>query len=66
MKDKLTKPSHEQIVLDFDEWLFKNVPRFLDLDTITVIKEITNKWRELRNSYIEYLIKGFNDIKIKR
>ena len=65
MEEKPTYPSHEQIVNDFDEYLMKNIPGFLDEDSITVVKEISNKWRELRNGYIEYLYKQFDNIKLK-
>ena len=41
----------------------KNIPGFLDKDSITIVKEISNKWRELRNGYIEYLLKGFEELK---
>ena len=65
MKNKPIKPSPEQIVQDFDEYLMKNIPRLLDEDSITIIKEISNKWRELRNGYLDFLLEQFNDIKKK-
>ena len=65
MKDKPIKLGPEQIVLDFDEYLMKNIPRLLDEDSITVIKEISNEWRELRNNYFDFLLKQFDDIKKK-
>lgn len=65
MKDKPIKLGPEQIVHDFDEYLMKNIPRLLDEDSITVIKEISNEWRELRNNYFDFLLKQFDDIKKK-
>ena len=65
MKSKSTKPCHEQIVYDFDEYLMKNIPRLLDEDSITIIKEISHEWRELRINYINYLLSQFKNIKLR-
>lgn len=62
MEDKPLKPGYEKIVVDFDKWLSNNYGQLLEKDTITVIKEIHNHWTDLKNGYIEFMLKRFNDL----
>ena len=53
------KPSYEKIVNDFDSWLSSNIPSLMDKDSLTVVKEIGNKWRSLKTEYINYILEKY-------
>jgi len=61
-KPKELKPGYEKIVKDFDKWLNENIPSLMDKDSITVIKEIHNKWMSYKHEYIKDILKRYDDL----
>ena len=66
MKKPPEMPTNAKMVDDFDTWLVNYVPEGLEKTPIDIIKDITGKWRSLKKSYIDELMKWFDDsIKLK-
>ena len=66
MKRPPKMPTNAKMVDAFDSWLVNYVPEGLEKTPIDIIKDITGKWRSLKKSYIDELMKWFDDsIKLK-
>jgi len=63
MNEKNRKPGYEKIVCEFDIWLKANKIRLMREKGITVIKEISRQFNDLKLEYINSMLHKYKSSK---